>query len=384
MKILKIKLTFLLHKKVIVNSSFSNVNTIETINDCVLEIDYFEPTLNLDSTALASLSANLANHSPSKSPNFSDQPNSDHSPTSITDADLKLLANGLSSTSDIYPEQHSNHTNLTLKQKQFIKTARILRSNEEFKSFLYVYPKYLKYDTQKTYAKARNIMVKVEFRDKDLAVDDPNSPLSQCLKCIFKSNSNATKLSEPDLFCSSYSTSVTYHNKNPQFYDEIKILLPLNMTEKHHVLFKFYHVSCANAKSTTFTESDLATPLVDMDSTDHSILGALNSNSANETTVTVQAGSANSSATAKSIETLIGYAWLPVFKSGRLLSGEKALPIAQSLSNNYLSIEQIGMGQMIGPSDVKWVEYMKPLFKVNLLPSSTVHTIVIKYFFLNK
>jgi hypothetical protein len=74
------------------------------------------------------------------------------------------------------------------------------------------------------------------------------------------------------------------------------------------------------------------------------------------------------------VETLIGYAWLPVFKSGRLLCGERALPVAQSLSTGYLTIEQIGMGQMIGPSDVKWVEYMKPLFKVSTVAASTVHT----------
>jgi hypothetical protein len=341
------------------------------MNDHVLEVDYFEPTLNLDSAVLAGLSANLSNQSPSKSSSQTEQTTSELSP--ITDSEIKALANALSSTSSDVCLDQSNQSNLTLKQKQLVKTARILKSNDAFKSFLYIYPKFLKYDTQKVYAKARNIMIKVEFRDKDLAIDDPNSPLSPCLKCIYKSHSNATKMTENDLFCTSYSTSVTYHNKNPQFYDEIKILLPLNLTEKHHVLFKFYHVSCANAKSIVFSESTATSP-VDMDATDHSILGTVNPNgSANETSVVVQ----SNSSTSKSIETLIGYAWLPVFKSGRLLSGEKALPIAQCLSNNYLSIEQIGMGQMIGPSDVKWVEYMKPLFKVNLMPSSTVHTTVI-------
>lgn len=80
--------------------------------------------------------------------------------------------------------------------------------------------------------------------------------------------------------------------------------------------------------------------------------------------------------TGKNIENLIGYAWLPIFKNGRLLNGEKVLPIAQNLPNNYLSFEQIGLGQSIGPSDIKWVENMKPLFKVNLVANSTVHIIV--------
>lgn len=76
----------------------------------------------------------------------------------------------------------------------------------------------------------------------------------------------------------------------------------------------------------------------------------------------------------KHIENLIGYAWLPVFKNGRVLNAEKNLPIAQTLSNNYLSFEQIGLGQSIGPNDIKWVDNMKPLFKVNCICNSTVHT----------
>ena len=30
----------------------------------------------------------------------------------------------------------------------------------------------------------------------------------------------------------------------PDFYDEIKIKLPANMKDCHHLLFTFYHVSC--------------------------------------------------------------------------------------------------------------------------------------------
>ncbi len=41
-------------------------------------------------------------------------------------------------------------------------------------------------------------------------------------------------------------SSVTYHTKTPQFYDEFKIKLPLQLTEKHHLLFTFYHVACQN------------------------------------------------------------------------------------------------------------------------------------------
>ena len=78
----------------------------------------------------------------------------------------------------------------------------------------------------------------------------------------------------------------------------------------------------------------------------------------------------------KNIESLIGFAWLPILKNGKeLFSGEKTLPIAQNLPNNYLSSEQVGFGQSIGP-EVKWVDNMKPLFKIQLVPVSTVHTSV--------
>ena len=65
-----------------------------------------------------------------------------------------------------------------------------------------------------------------------------------------------------------------------------------------------------------------------------------------------------------------------MFKNGRVTSGEKQLPVACNLPANYLAFEQIGLGQSVGPSNIKWVESMKPLFKVNLTVLSSVHTTV--------
>lgn len=39
-------------------------------------------------------------------------------------------------------------------------------------------------------------------------------------------------------------SAVTYHNKSPDFYEEVKIKLPSNLREYHHILFTFYHISC--------------------------------------------------------------------------------------------------------------------------------------------
>jgi len=39
-------------------------------------------------------------------------------------------------------------------------------------------------------------------------------------------------------------TAVSYHQRCPSFYDEIKIKLPADLDDRHHLLFTFYHVSC--------------------------------------------------------------------------------------------------------------------------------------------
>ena len=45
-------------------------------------------------------------------------------------------------------------------------------------------------------------------------------------------------------FLNEVFTAVTYHNKTPDFYEEVKIKLPSNLREHHHILFTFYHISC--------------------------------------------------------------------------------------------------------------------------------------------
>ena len=78
-------------------------------------------------------------------------------------------------------------------------------------------------------------------------------------------------------FASDYYTAVTYHNKsftflfllwnpvlnvigvahfrNPDFYDEVKIKLPANLKDCHHLLFTFYHISCQRKVEQTTVES---------------------------------------------------------------------------------------------------------------------------------
>ncbi|KAH0630790.1 hypothetical protein JD844_004007 [Phrynosoma platyrhinos] len=75
-----------------------------------------------------------------------------------------------------------------------------------YKNQLYIYPLHLKYDSQKTFAKARNIAVRVEFKDSDEGD-------AKTLKCFYG------KPGGPLLTSSAYAC-VLHHNQNPEFYDE--------------------------------------------------------------------------------------------------------------------------------------------------------------------
>ncbi|KAM7365478.1 hypothetical protein PAMP_016399 [Pampus punctatissimus] len=139
-----------------------------------------------------------------------------------------------------------------------------------YKNHLYVYPKHLKYDGQKSFAKARNIAVCIEFKDSD---EDEAQPL----KCIYGRPGGS-------LFTKQVHAAVLHHQQNPEFYDEIKIELPTQLHEKHHLLFTFYHVSCdSNSK-----KKDV-------------------------------------------VETPVGSAWLPLLRDGRVIMNEQQLPVATSL-----------------------------------------------------
>ncbi|KAK6480503.1 dedicator of cytokinesis protein 11 isoform X1 [Huso huso] len=184
-----------------------------------------------------------------------------------------------------------------------------------YKNHMYVYPLQLKYDNQKTFAKARNIAVCVEFRDSD----EENA---SALKCIYG------KPGGP-LFTSSAYAAVLHHNQNPEFYDEIKIELPVHLHDRHHLLFTFYHVSCEyNSKGTTKKRD--------------------------------------------AVESMVGCAWLPLLKDGCLCSLDQQLPVSANLPAGYLC-DRSGDSRKCLP-DVKWVDNAKLLFKVRSHVVSTIYT----------
>ncbi|XP_034713258.1 dedicator of cytokinesis protein 11 [Etheostoma cragini] len=190
-----------------------------------------------------------------------------------------------------------------------------------YKNQLYIFPLQLKYDNQKTFTKARNIAVCIQFRDSDeegatplkeqdrttsltdkiqgsschtwtlilsQAIRTPISPLNLLL-CIYSKPGDS-------LFTSSAYVAVLHHNQSPEFYDEVKIELPVHVHEKHHILFTFYHISC-------------------------------------------ESSSKASSKKREGVESLVGYSWMPLLKDGRMQSVELQLPVAATLPPGYLCQE---------------------------------------------
>ncbi|XP_068733995.1 dedicator of cytokinesis protein 9-like isoform X4 [Montipora capricornis] len=155
---------------------------------------------------------------------------------------------------------------------------------------LYVYPLSLNYSNQKVFSKARNISVKIEFRDSD---DEHSRPL------------------------------------------KVKIKLPTQLTEKHHVFFTFQHIACEQTKSSTGTGSYKGKPAL--------------------------------------IETPVGYAWMPVLQGTLVKTEETNLLVGQTTPRGYLSAYYGGLKMTTGP-ELKWVDREKPLFKVCTKLVSTVNT----------
>ncbi|XP_063123080.1 dedicator of cytokinesis protein 10 isoform X16 [Rattus norvegicus] len=205
----------------------------------------------------------------------------------------------------------------TVEVEEFIyDSTKHCRPYRVYKNQIYVYPKHLKYDSQKCFNKARNITVCIEFKNSD---DDGARPM----KCIYG------KPGGP-LFTSAAYTAVLHHSQNPDFSDEVKIELPTQLHGKHHLLFSFYHITCdINAKANAKKK--------------------------------------------EALETSVGYAWLPLMKHDQIASQEYNIPIATTLPPNYLSIQDPASAKH-GGSDIKWVDGGKPLFKVSTFVVSTVNT----------
>jgi len=109
----------------------------------------------------------------------------------------------------------------------------ILESHWAYVNNLYIYPDVLLVAFKDK--KAKNIALKLELR----ADDNPDQP---ALQAIY-GTSSCEKISNLGW------APVSANNKTPLFQEEFKFRLPETLTEKHHILFTFYHVSIKPPKN---------------------------------------------------------------------------------------------------------------------------------------
>uniref|UniRef100_A0A6Q2XG36 Dedicator of cytokinesis 8 n=1 Tax=Esox lucius TaxID=8010 RepID=A0A6Q2XG36_ESOLU len=208
-------------------------------------------------------------------------------------------------STELIPVKPVSEKNLRpIKEVLEFPSSEVYVPHSTYRNLLFVYPQRLNFVNR--LASARNITVKIQF----MSGEDP----SCVLPVIFG------KSSGPE-FVQEVYTPVTYHNKSPDFYEEVKISLPARLTERHHLLFTFYHISCQQKQNQT-----------------------------------------------SSVEALIGYSWLPILSTDRLQTGQYCLPIAlDKLPVNY---------SLHSPEvpPVKWMESHKGVFNLEIQAVSSVHT----------
>ncbi|XP_040096592.1 dedicator of cytokinesis protein 6 isoform X8 [Oryx dammah] len=172
-----------------------------------------------------------------------------------------------------------------------------------YRSLLYVYPHSLNFSSRQ--GSVRNLTVRVQY----MAGEDP----SQALPVIFGKSS-----------CSEFTreafTPVVYHNKSPEFYEEFKLRLPACVTENHHLLFTFYHVSCQPRPGTA-------------------------------------------------LETPVGFTWMPLLHHGRLRTGPFCLPVSVDQPPPSYSV----LTPDVALPGMRWVDGHKGVFSVELTAVSSVH-----------
>uniref|UniRef100_A0A8B9HDP5 Dedicator of cytokinesis 7 n=1 Tax=Astyanax mexicanus TaxID=7994 RepID=A0A8B9HDP5_ASTMX len=165
--------------------------------------------------------------------------------------------------------------------------------NTKYRNLLYVNPQSLNFANRQ--GSARNITVKVQFMNGE----DP---------------SNAMPVS--------YNAHTLYMLLRFKIYIKIfKIKLPASLTDHHHILFTFYHVSCQQKQNTP-------------------------------------------------LETPVGYTWIPMLQNGRLRTGHFCLPVSLEKPPQSYSV----LSPDVPLPGMKWVDNHRGVFNVEVVSVSTIHT----------
>uniref|UniRef100_A0A8C3TML4 Dedicator of cytokinesis 7 n=1 Tax=Chelydra serpentina TaxID=8475 RepID=A0A8C3TML4_CHESE len=178
--------------------------------------------------------------------------------------------------------------------------------NTTYRNLLYVYPQSLNFANRQ--GSARNITVKVQF----MYGEDPSNamPVRNMLLIILITE-----------FVLITELMILFLNRSPDFHEEIKIKLPATLTDHHHLLFTFYHVSCQQKQNTP-------------------------------------------------LETPVGYTWIPMLQNGRLKTGQFCLPVSLEKPPQAYSV----LSPEVPLPGMKWVDNHKGVFNVEVVAVSSIHT----------
>ncbi|XP_065185199.1 dedicator of cytokinesis protein 7-like [Sycon ciliatum] len=204
-----------------------------------------------------------------------------------------------------YPDHHCR----PVREVEEFPSREVFIPYSTYKNFLYVYPQHLNFSSRS--GSARNIAVRVQL----LSGEDE----STALKCIYGRSSGPKYTKEA-------WTAVTYHNKAPDFYEEVKLELPIDLRESHHLLFTFYHISCSKPKD---KETGPVEPV------------------------------------------LLGYTWLPLLRDGLLKSGDYHFPVTMEKPPQAYSVLTPDGTHCL--PNLKWVENHKPVFRFSTHVVSSLH-----------
>eukprot|EP01133_Synstelium_polycarpum_P004982 gene4982-5796_t len=133
--------------------------------------------------------------------------------------------------------------------------------NISYSNVLYFYPKSVNLTNFKSDkgSSARNIFLEVKILEDDSNVNNSG------IKSIY-GNSTAPLLTRR------FYSAVGYHNRKPEWTDEIKINLPPALTPQHHLLVTFYHLGCRASKKNEKPEVCLGHTAIRLFENDHVIV----------------------------------------------------------------------------------------------------------------
>ncbi|XP_053439182.1 dedicator of cytokinesis protein 6 isoform X3 [Nycticebus coucang] len=198
-----------------------------------------------------------------------------------------------------YPDPRARPTKEILE----FPAREVYAPHTSYRNLLYVYPHSLNFSSRQ--GSVRNLTIRIQY----MAGEDP----SQALPVIFGKSS-----------CSEFTheafTPVVYHSKSPEFYEEFKLHLPACVTENHHLLFTFYHISCQPRPGTA-------------------------------------------------LETPVGFTWIPLLQHGRLRTGPFCLPVSVDQPPPSYSV----LTPDVALPGMRWVDGHKGVFSVELSAVSSVH-----------